>query len=259
MDTRTAFPTLSLNSYFFLVLLLSFLFPTWAQANPRISFSSEWRNRYIGVVGVPVYEKPVFTSTLFIGFDAGYYGGVFYATDVADIGQGGFSTTWGDELDWFIGWQGNIFGDFQLKTQVVYLDLFKVIEDQDNDVFRFIIEVNNVFTLDQHTLIPFAAIWTNQPVHGDTPERGTDTIIGVRHKYNYSDLLSLFQEVEIRKDGGFAGREPTTLLRYQVKPSWKISKKFALHPLIFRFSGPLTSTHERDSEWVWGTGLTIQF
>ena len=134
-----------------------------------------------------------------------------------------------------------------------------MLDEQDTDVLRFVVEGNRSFTLGQHILTPFATLWMHQPVKGDTPERGTHTIIGLRHKYNYSDLLSLFQEVEVRKDGGFAGREPATLLRYQIKPTWKISKKFAVNPLIFRFSGPLTSTDERDNEWVWGTGLTIQF
>ena len=141
MGTRTDVFSLSkrrlslLTSCFLVFFLFNFLFLTRVQANPRISFSSEWLNRYVGVVGVPAYEKPVLTSTVFVRFDAGYYGGVFYATDVADLGQGGFSTTWGDELDWFIGWQGKVFGDFRLKTQVVYLDFLRCLMNKTRMYF----------------------------------------------------------------------------------------------------------------------------
>ncbi|MBF0610154.1 MAG: hypothetical protein G8345_12435 [Magnetococcales bacterium] len=224
-----------------------------------LTFSQQVMNRYVGVAGIPPHDSEVLWTHLHGASESGFYGGVYFFTDLGDVASGEFSSTRGDEADWYLGWKGQVVAGWSLKLQLVYLDLLELMDGRKGDTYRLIIEGEKTFTLSNHKLSPYGGVWLHQPAKGERPERGVHLVTGLRHAWSMAEGITLNQQAEIRRDDGFSGLLPATLYRHEASFAWKINDLVTFRPLIIQYSTPLTTTRQRTNEWVIGGGYALNF
>jgi len=244
-------------SVFTLMVIMGFAFSLANAEDEKVSvsFSSKVWSRYLGSDSAVIHDDPVLQNDVFILLANGFYFNIWQSVGLDDTD---LSSNFGDELDFTLGWNGNI-DKFGLDMGIIYIDGLPVFEMAQGDSLMPYIELNRGFDITaKHSLTPYAKLELLFPLNGDYSS--SDISGGIKHNWQLSDRFAISQKAYLLYDNGVWGFDDGVIGGYNMDLSWKLSEKFAINPLMLKITTPMASLNDgRKTEMVFGTGLTFHF
>lgn len=215
--------------------------------------SKVWSN-YLGVTGSEIHSGAVLQTDLFISLPRGFYFDIWHSMGLDDTK---LSSNYGDEVDYTLGWAGNIKG-LGLDLGLSYYDCFKIFRGSGYDAFVLYSEASKPIQLSRtHLLTPFVRFEFQLPT-GDL-KNGLYSYAGVKHSWQITPKMTIKQKANLFYDTGAYGMKSGLLGHYEASLSWQLTKYFSVEPLNIKARLPITSFHdERKSDVAFGTGITFR-
>ncbi len=244
-------------------IVLSFLLQAYAASaadHVSVTSTSKLLSRYVGNNGAVLYNKPVVQTDVFVLLPRGFYADLWWSTGLDST----FSNDGGDEIDWNVGWSGQIGAGVVFDVGVSFLDLAELFRGRGPipDFVQPYTGIEKTFTpSESHSLTPYLRIEFLLPVRDDV-RKGMYVHLGLKHTWKATEFLVLNQKAFVLYDTGVAGFDPALIGQYQTSFDWSLSKRWTLSAPIFKFSIPLSSvssTDGRESKMVYGFGLSFLF
>jgi len=224
----------------------------------EISFSSKVLNRYVGDTGVVSYDRPVSQNDLTITHNpSGVYLDIWQSISLTHSGR---STNYGNEIEYLIGWSGEIIG-IGADAGIGYFDLITLFNMPEGDVIQPYIEFNKKITAaGQHTLTPYVRAEYGIPAKGNAKElKGLYVHTGLKHGWQITDDISVSQKAALIFDGGAYGADRAWVGAYEVSPSYRVREWLSLD-LSGKVVGPFTSvTDGRTTQFIGSAGFSLNY
>lgn len=219
-----------------------------------VEVSANYWSKYI-FDGVVYSEDPVIQTDLFIGLPRGFYLDVWWSVGLDDSS---LSSNFADELDYTIGWSGEIRDNLVIDTCVTYFD-FVEIGTYSEEMVQVSAELSSDFELGEHTLTPFIEYEHIFTVNW-SEEGGPQVNLGLRHSWSPVDKFDVSQQMQIIYDSGVTGFDAGFIGEYIAALNWQATEKMSVTIIQFQVSGPLESLSDsREGEVAIGCGLGYTF
>ena len=227
-----------------------------------VEFSSYWLSQYVSPFDMLVSKNAVVQSEARIWIEPGGDFGRFYADiwhSIDDRGSANSNT--GDEIDYTLGWKGNLYRGISLNLWATYFDFVPMGKELGGDQIRFNAELERKLkfgeTVSVSPSIRFEVPWG---LKGYQDPSGLRVYPGVKGSWEFISGCSINQRIGLCLDDGACGLQPGTFIDYKVGFSWQIEKWLMVEPFSFRIIGPLaTMSDGRKTEMIFGSGLTVKF
>ena len=221
-----------------------------------MTLSVDWLSEYVAD-GIVFLDKPVVQTDLYVTLPHGIYLDIWHSVGLND---GNFSSDFGDEIDYTIGWSGNIKDNLVLNVGIAYFDLVDV-GTFSSDMVQLYAELSTEAEVGNLTISPFIELEQHWVVGWPGVEGGLQVITGVRHNTPlFLDDLDLSQRFQITYDSGVAGFDSGFIGEYCAGISWQVTDMMSVTPIQLKISSPLGSMDDnRETEMVWGFGASILF
>jgi hypothetical protein len=219
---------------------------------PSITISSLVANKYLGFgTGSLLSKKPAVQSDLNIAFKNGLFIDLWNSRSLKGSWNDG---SFGNEVDYQVGWRGAVATNFCLDIGVTYFD--------EPMAFSFgacdILYTHAFLTRDfKHLSVTMG--YENYTAMPDSGFRGGNLLsLGVsRHESFCNDKFSLRASVTGVYDTGTIGTRPGFILRGGAGADWNIAKHFSLNVLGVNWYAPLTPHDKRVVDVVFSSGFTL--
>ncbi len=246
------------------VVLLVAMVATGAEAEKDLSLtiSSKVYSKYLGsTTGSICHEDPVLQTDLFFTLPHGLYFDIWHSSGLDGTG---LSSDGGDEIDFTVGWTGEIekLQNIKLDLGISYFDCYDLFKMPSGDFILPYLNVSKEFpVLKDHCLEPF--VFFQFPYSAKGNEYGNGFIVrsGMFHHWNITDSLAICQRVNLTFDDGAWGNDSGLLGEYRFDASWKITDRITLDVISVKVARPFSNFSDgRDgTEAVYGAGIKICF
>lgn len=245
-----------------IIFLMAFVmiigvYPYSYAEEPSFALSTKFWSQYLDNNGAVIHDKPVFQSDLLISLPLGFYFDFWHSMGLDGTG---LSTDLGDEIDYTLGWNGNLKGiGFDLGFSYLdFIDLFKM---PKGDVLRPYAEINKEFKITEKNIITPYVRWDGSfPAGANSPKGGQWFSAGLKHIWQINEIAALQQKLFTLYDTGALGFEKAIIGQYHIGLGWSVAKSVTLELPNFKISTPFTSVNDgRKSEFVIGAGLSFRF
>lgn len=201
-----------------------------------------------------VSNKPVAQTEFTIIHKSGIYIGIFHSVGIDGTGP---NSDFGDELDPYIGWQGEI-EKFPVDVSVVYYDFYPL-ANRLNNAYGPSVKIGRPFELNKmHTITPFIKD-DLYVMSGKADFEGGDYVsFGVEHSCQISAKVSFLEEALLVRSDGVFGELPGVSWQYTGLVNFKLNNTTKISVPSVQFSAPITSRNERFYV-VFAAGLTATF
>ncbi len=224
----------------------------------EVNFSTKVLNQYVGDTGVVAYNRPVSQNDLTIThIPSGIYLDIWQSISLNHVGR---STNLGNEIEYFLGWSGDIAG-IEMDAGVAYFDLITLFKMPEGDVIQPYIELNKKFDVtERHTLTPYVRAEYGIPAKGNAKEfKGLYVYSGLKHGWQVSKDVSVNQKAAIIFDDGAYGADRAWVGAYEIAPSYRIKEWLSID-LTGKVIGPFTNvTDGRKTQFIGGGGVSVNF
>lgn len=255
---------MKMNQIGLLLAMASFLFVFESNAaEPKgkvfeINLSTKVLNQYVGDTGVVVYNRPVSQNDLTIThIPSGIYLDIWQSISLNHSGR---STNFGNEIDYTLGWSGDIAG-IGIDTGVAYLDLITLFKMTEGDVVQPYIELNKKLDIaERHTLTPYVRVEYGIPAKGNAKEfKGLYVYTGLKHGCQVSKNISISQKAAIIYDDGAYAADRAWVGTYEIAPSYRITDWLSFD-LTGKIIGPFTNVNDgRKTQFIGGGGFSVNY
>lgn len=236
---------------FFTILWLS-IQNSFSWAWPEISIRSMFGTQFLDPgTGYVIYDKPVVQSDIEINLPLGFRVSVLNSKSL----NGGWGETLGDEMDYTIGWQGQIVKNFDLDVSVTFLDELHLFQIGEDDIFYSKLHLSYT-----HNQWKFSGIWENYSTYSSGHLTGGDLLgIGIAKEFILVDkwlileteTASLFNTGALHREGFFQ--------RGIINLGWEIAKGLIVIAPRVDFYVPFENNHHQKNDAVIFVGLKYQF
>jgi hypothetical protein len=228
--------------------------------NITVGVHEVYASQYNGLLW---FDGPVIQSSITIAHQSGFYATVWGSTGT----DGSWSANWDDELDYTLGWAGELgFLGLEADVSVSYWDCFQV-GSQMNDYWAFTAKVSRPFewrgwSVEPSIVMQLAWQIGDQTVwpDGTTSPAADGSVWGVNLSAS-RDLCrwcGVTLATGVFFDGGSYGFEDAIIWESSASLDWKLAERVTLSLPSLHVSSPLSST-DRDTIWCWGASLSIDF
>jgi len=206
-------------------------------------------NKYVTISGSTCEPDAVVQPSLTISHSSGLYANIWNST--------GFEGYEGDEIDYYLGWAGDVVG-FNADISVGYYDLRDLFSGRSGNFWTVIGRLGKTFNIENFLSVePFVRI------EGDIAERDTDLGGGVlytggmRIEKLLRPFLSMWCEPRVTYTEGVYSSEPTTTGQYEMGIDWNCWRALTITPTAM-ISIP-TDKVDRETEFVFGGAISYGF
>jgi hypothetical protein len=224
----------------------------------EVNLSAKVLNQYVGDTGVVNYNRPVLQNDLTITHvSSGVYLDIWQSISLS---RSGVSSNYGNELEYFIGWSGEIFG-IGADAGIGYFDLITLFNMPKGDVIQPYIELNKKAELGgHHTLIPYVRVEYGIPAKGNAKEfKGLYVYNGLKHGWQITEYISVNQKAVIIFDDGAYGADRAWVGAYEISSSYRIIEWLAFD-LSGKVIAPFTKTTDgRKAQFIGSSGFSVTF
>jgi len=219
-------------------------------AGPSVSVSSGVANQYIafGNGGI-LYGKAVCQSDIFVSFENGIYIDLWNSKSL----EGNWGESLGDELDYGIGWSGQIGQGFGLNIGLTYFDEPMAMTFGPGDVWFSHVKVS-------HSLggvKVFGQYENHTTVAGTSYEGGNLWSLGVSKSQGYHDFITVDVSGTLTYDDGAYGNDSGLLAKSSLGCSWKVSDHLTVVLPQLNLYVPWAVNDSRETEIVVYGGVSI--
>ncbi len=221
-----------------------------------VSVSTVYRSQYVLSSGVVCKDEGVVQADLFVQMKSGLTLDLWASApiDVSD-----FNKDFGTELDGTVGYT-NKFGDYCTSFGLSFYDMKKVGTLSGSDLFCAYLEVSRDFLVRPDiTITPYLRLELDFTTDGTV---GSDLLpqLGSRVAWHANDRLTVVGKGYLLYDPGMFGADTALIGGVEGKLCWKLAEHVSLELPYLRVVAPLTDVSDnRDTEFVWGIGLTFSF
>lgn len=221
------------------------------------NFSSKIFSKYVGDTGTVFYNHPVVQNDLTISHKSGMYFDLWVSTSLKNAGV---STNYGNEIDYTIGWAGELSG-IGIDAGVSYWDIVTLFKMPEDDIIQPYLELNKKFNvIEGHVFTPSIRVEYAIPARGnDASSKVLHIHSALKHGWEISKEVSLSQKVILTYDNGAYGADKALVGAYEFNPSYKVASWLALDGSA-KVISPFTHVNDgRKTEWIFGAGLSTSF
>ncbi|KPJ55272.1 hypothetical protein AMJ47_00100 [Parcubacteria bacterium DG_72] len=223
-----------------------------------LTLSSKIWSKYLNEGGGNIlHDKPVIQSDIFVSFPRGFYFSVWHS---AGLDGTGLSSDAGDEIDYIVGWNGEVKG-LNLDFGILYFDLVDLFRSPQGDIIQPYLELSKDFNVfGNQKLAPY--VWFGFPysAKGDEFGHGFYTRLGVKHVWQIGPKFIFSQKANLFFDDGACGFDSGLFGEYRCSLSWQISKSTTIDLISIKAIDPFTPLSDnRKTEIVYGMGVRYHF
>lgn len=223
----------------------------------EMSLSSKVLSRFVNQAGLVLHDRPVLQTSLTAATPSGAYANLSHSVGLDDADP---SSNSGDEIDYTLGWSGNVVEKVTLDANVAYYDVHKLFQVPQDDIVVPFLEIGREWQFGQHLLKPRVQGWGFIPAVGKSSSWTLLTGIGLKHEWKISDWLKLNQEADVKYDnGGLPDTDSGFLADISNGLQWTISEHIEIEAPGIRLTIPLTPFFDRDFEVIGYGGIAITF
>ncbi len=221
-----------------------------------VTVTSQVLSQYLFMDTIQVFHRdPVTQSEVEVSFPLGFYATLWHSTDF----DSNFSDSAGDEIDWYIGWSGDV-GPVSLDIGVSYFDAVGLFVGPANDTFYGYIEVSKTFETSFGSVTPYTKGGFYQNGDGSEVEGGTVFSLGLRGEWQTPlEKLSVPFCGQVAHDDGAFGNESGSVSFIGLEANWQITDSIVLRLPTFSVGIPINVDDDREFETVIGGGVEIVF
>jgi len=233
-------------------------FGTNGKQDISVTVSSKVYSKYLGShTGSICDDDPSLQNDLFVSLPKGFYLEIWHSVGLDGTG---LSSDYGDELDYIIGWKGEV-KEINLDLGAVYIDCVDLFKSPQGDLIIPYLEVNKEFDISEnHRLTPYVCFEFPYSAKGDEFGHGLWTYFGTKHAWQITPKFAFSQKVNLFFDDGACGNDSGLLGQYRCDLSWQISKSTTIDLISIKAITPFTSLSDnRKTEIVYGAGITYRF
>ncbi len=221
----------------------------------KVSASSHLFSAYV-FDGTLVHNNPVLQSDLTLEH-AGLYLNIWWSTDM----DGNYSSSYGDEVDYTVGWSGSVW-KLDIDASLAYYDNYKL-GKAVGDGFGAKILVSNDFDLNEkHALRPFIRASYYFPLKNKDPQEGWSLVGGVAHVWKANEKLTLTSSASVIHDDGAFGQETGNIFVWNEKLEFTLTEHLTLD-IGADYYKPLSKFNDDRSivgdMWVFSLGAAYHF
>ncbi len=242
-----------------LILIVSFLaigFQAHAEETqwPQVTLSSYVANKYIGFsTGNLLSKNGVVQSGLQASFKNGLYAEAYHSRSLKGSWNDG---SLGNEMDYGLGWKGNLTSNLSLKLGTLYYDEPNAFTLGAGDV----LQSYAFLTRDFKHLSVMAGFENFVTMPGSGFQGGNLLSLGVsKHQLFCRGKLGLRASAALVYDTGTLGSGEGLILRGSAGADWNISKRLTLNVLGVNWYTPITPHDKRSTDAMWSSGFTFRF
>lgn len=230
MNNRTL--TLSVLTLFALTFSASILnAEEEAKATDWFSFSfdSVWKSKWIAPNGIETHTEPVVHSSLTIGVPHGFYFNLWHSGS-ADEKFLDSENPWASELDYTVGWSGDLMGWLDVDLGVSYWDSGKMLKKDYGDFLYTYVNFSKTFNITPNqSITPFVNIGMyNLPMENWTGD-GICLYVGARYDIALTEKLSLSITPTFIQDDGTIGADSGNLGSAEATFCYKITENLSVN------------------------------
>lgn len=233
------------------LLVLLFAFCARGATNITVNVSSRALSSYVfAETGERLHRDPVLQSEIAIDFPLGFYASIWHSTGFDTH----FSEDGGDELDYYVGWAGELIG-LELDAGASYFDAVDLFRASGDTVYLYA-EVGKTCG----PVKPFLrGNFYLQPPGSDL-EGGMTVAGGLEFEPTLPyERLSVPLRGWIAHDDGTFGGGPGLISRVEAEATWELGEQWSLFLPTASVNIPLTVNDSRRTEWVFGGGIGLSF
>ncbi len=225
-----------------------------------LDFKSYYYSEYVSPFGRLLYDGLVVQSEATIWAKFRDLPGKFYIVSWASTSFEGWNANKGTEMDYSMGWKGDIGNGVNLNLWVTYLDLLPVgTMPGKNDQVRLFVELDRKFAYESLLFTPFVRFEVPHVVHNCKDRSGLRVYAGVRTAWEFAPKWFLSNKTSLLFDDGATGLQPGTFFDFKISLSWQATEWLSIEPLNFRWITPLTSVSDGRKTWrILGIGATAK-
>lgn len=205
--------------------------------------------------GLRIYNDPVFQGNFTLTHQpTGVFLDLWYSTDTGADRYGAH----GNELDYTIGWRGNVSKDMNLTASLSYQDTLDDSARNSRDAIKGNLRLEMAsFSLWVFTVAPFANYATYIPTDTNL-DGGNIYSAGVNTELVLSPMFDIASSGSIGWDDGVYGVEPGGIFKYASSLNCTFSEQFTWNILKSTLYIPI-GNRRMDVESVYGTGISFKF
>lgn len=222
----------------------------------EIELSEHFVSQYVGASGWVFTNHAGLETELTASLDNGIYADVWNFSNL----EGDFNDGEANEIDFSIGWSGDIFG-LTLDGGVAYYN-YAILDNAEGDSWCFYVGVAKQFDIsDVQHLVPSIKFEGYIPAKGDSSEEhGADVVLNLEHSWDVlPELLTIYHTPGLFYDDGQFGGESGVLGSWEVGVNYFITENLTIDA-SWLISTPLAGMDDgRETETVLSAGLNYAF
>lgn len=240
-----------------LLLLLLNITSSFAQQF-TISGQNIVRSGYAGFDdGALVFDGLVIQGNVTFSSESGLFIDVWYSQDTENS-----QASWGDEVDYTIGWNGKLSENISLSVSLSYFDNHLLGQVPFNDLIKsgFKVSWENISSSSRFELTPFVA-YSNffVPDKETTFDGGNVYSIGVDSQIHVNEKISLASSTSFVWNDGAFKTSPGPMFKHTSSLNYKKDEKITWHIIETSFYVPFAGRHSVEQQTVLGTGFSWKF
>lgn len=220
----------------------------WSEISLRSMYGTQFLDPGTGYV---VYDRPVVQSDLEIGLPLGFRVNILNSKSL----NGGWGETFGDEMDYTLGWKGKVIEKIGLDVSVTFLDELHLFQLGEDDLLYTRLHLS--YTLNEWK---FSAIWENYTTISSGHLTGGELLgAGISREFALVgewlalevETATLYNTGALHRDGFFQ--------RGMVSLGWEITEGLTVIAPRVDFYIPFQHDHHQENDAVVFAGLKYQF
>ncbi len=246
-----------MKSTLFLALIASAVSITSVRAEekswPTITLSSYVANQYLGFeTGNPLSSDPVIQSDIFVSFANGIYADLAVSRSLKGSWDDG---SFGNEVDYAVGWKGQITENLSLKVGITYFDEPKALSLGRGDILHPVVYLTRSFT----NFAVTAGYENFTPLPGSGFEGGHLFSMGVSTSKNFcQEKVGTHASALLVYDTGTIGSGRGFFWRGNLGLDWHANKHLTVNVFGMNWYVPMMSDKRSTDAMIW-SGVSYKF
>ena len=229
---------------------------------PHGFISSTFQEKYVGLrVSRNFYDDPMHWTEAYLDLPNNFFLDVWWSIDLQDDE---ISSTWGDEVDFTLGWQSKLWDmDAVFSVSQYICAPFGELWGKSNAWSQDFILSKKISLNEDHSITP--SFWVGYISINDNFEEGAMfTLPNIKHEWKKPfgiENLTFSQTAMLAWDDGFCDNSSDGLfLRYTPALNWQISDRLSITAPGAILLNPLTDPHDgRGSETSLSASIAYKF
>jgi len=221
-------------------------------AYAKTMLSSTLRTKYAAGNGAVFHDEPVIQSSIFHESQNGVFCSLWNSIGLDDSDP---SSNFGDEIDWTVGWQGDVRG-FGFEATLAYWDVVDLFSDKPADIVGVTLAVSKALMMGINSSL---SVERYIPTDSSVFNGGHRITVGLSYTGKIDESMSAFVGQEVVWEDGVFGLDSGFNGKFSTSINWKVGRATIAFPTLTVYTTLSDFKDGRKDEFVAGSGISFTF